>query len=133
MRNLAAGLLFAAFVTFAPGPFAQAAPQTATQFYLGYRDAWMKAKTIDPLLPYLTRQGQAEIQSTPKEQRQMMFEMMKTMGNMTDVKVVSETRDGEGYRLEMTATSPDKQPMKGTAEIVIEDGAMKLRKESWTS
>jgi hypothetical protein len=52
---------------------------------------------------------------------------------MTDVKVVSETRDGNGYRLEMTATSPDKQPMKGTAEIVIEDGAMKLKKETWTS
>ena len=63
----------------------------------------------------------------------MMFDMMKMMGNMSNVKVVNETKQGDGYMLDLTATSPDKKPMKGTAEIIMEGGAMKLKKETWTS
>ncbi len=132
MRTLLA-LLVAALMLFALPVAAQKAVQTPTQFYMEYRDVWLKAKSIDPIIPYLGKDSRAEIEATPKDKRQMMFEMMKMMGNMTNVKVVKETKQGEGYMLDLTATSPEKKPMKGTAEIMMEGGAMKLKKESWSS
>jgi hypothetical protein len=132
MRTLVA-LLAAALMLSALPVAAQKAAQTPTQFYMEYRDAWLKAKSIDPIIPYLGKDSRAEIEATPKDKRQMMFDMMKMMGNMTNVKVVKETKQGDGYMLDLTATSPEKKPMKGTAEIVMEGGAMKLKKESWSS
>jgi hypothetical protein len=132
MRTLIA-VMVSALMVFTLPVAAQKAAQTPTQFYTQYRDVWLKAKSIDPILPYLGKDSRAEIEATPKDKRQMMFEMMKMMGNMTNVKVVKETKQGDGYMLDLTATSPDKTPMKGTAEIIMEDGAMKLKKESWTS
>jgi hypothetical protein len=132
MRTLVA-LLAVALMSFAPPAAAQKAGQTPTQFYMEYRDVWLKAKSIDPIIPYLGKDSRAEIEATPKEKRQMMFDMMKMMGNMTNVKVVKETRQGDGYLLDLTAASPEKKPMKGTAEIIMEGGAMKLKKESWSS
>ena len=132
MRTLLA-VIVSTLMLFALPVVAQKAAQTPTQFYTEYRDVWLKAKSIDPILPYLGKDSRAEIEATPKDKQQMMFEMMKMMGNMTNVKVVKETKQGDGYMLDLTATGPDKKPMKGTAEIMMEGGAMKLKKESWTS
>jgi hypothetical protein len=132
MRTLVAVIVSALLLLALPVAAQKAAP-TPTQFYTEYRDAWTKAKSIDPIIPYLGKDSRAEIEATPKDKRQMMFEMMKMMGNMTNVKVVKETKQGDGYLLDLTATSPDKKPMKGTAEIIMEGGAMKLKKESWSS
>lgn len=132
MRTLVVLLVYA-LMLIAPPIAAQQAAQTPTQFYTEYRDVWQKAKSIDAILPYLTKDGRAEIEATPADKRQMMFEMMKMMGNMTNVKVAKETKQGDAYLLDLTATGPDKKPMKGTAEIIMEGGAMKLKKETWTS
>jgi hypothetical protein len=132
MRTLVA-VTISALMLLALPVAAQKAAQTPTQFYMEYRDAWVKAKSIDPLIPYLGKDSRAEIEATPKDKRQMMFEMMKMMGNMSNVKVAKESKQGDGYLLDLTATSPDKKPMKGTAEIIMEGGAMKLKKESWSS
>jgi hypothetical protein len=132
MRTFIAVIVSALMLIALPAS-AQKAGQTATQFYTEYRDVWQKAKSIEPILPYLSKDSRAEIEATPKDKRQEMFGMMKLMGNMTDVKVAKETKQGDGYLLELTATSPDKKPMKGSAEIIMEGGAMKLKKETWTS
>ncbi len=132
MRTFVA-VLAAALMLFALPAAAQKAAQTPTQFYTEYRAVWVKAKSIDPIMPYLVKESRAEIEATPKDKRQTMFEMMKMMGNMTNVKVVKETKQGDSYMLDLTATSPEKKPMKGTAEIIMEGGAMKLKKESWSS
>jgi len=58
---------------------------------------------------------------------------MKAMGTVTDVKAVKETKQDGGYMLELTGVAPDKSPMTGNAEIVVEAGAMKLKKETWKS
>ena len=50
---------------------------------------------------------------------------------MTSVRVIKETKTPDGYTLELAAIGPKKKPATGTAEIVIEGGAMKLKKESW--
>ena len=126
-------VMVSALTLFALSVAAQKAAQSATQFYMQYRDVWQQAKSIEPILPYLGKDSRAEIEATPKVKRQDMFEMMKMMGNLSNVKVVSESKQGNSYLLELTATSPEKKAMKGAAEIIMEDGAMKLRKETWTS
>jgi len=110
---------------------AQKPGQTAAQFYNEYRTAWVHSKSMDTLLPYISKESRAQYETTPKEQRQPMFKMMKELGTMTNVKVVKETRTPDGYVLELKAIGPKKKPATGTAEIVIEGGAMKLKKESW--
>jgi len=126
--------IFSALALLGPSlSLAQKAAPTPTQFYMQYRDAWVKAKSIDALLPYLSKDGRTEIEATPADKRQVMFEMMKAMGTLTDVKVVKETKQEGGYLLELTGMAPDKSVMTGAAEIIMEGGAMKLKKESWKS
>lgn len=129
MRTLLASICAALMLFAVPAT----AAQTATQFYMEYNDAWNKAKSIDALLPYLAKDSRAEIEATPKDKRAMMFDMMKQMGAKSNVKVVKETKTGDGYTLDITAVTVDKkQPIKGVVTIVMEGGAMKVRKETWT-
>ena len=116
---------------FALPAAAQKPGQTATQFYNEYRTAWVHSKSMDTLLPYVSKESRAQYDTTPREQRQPMFKMMKELGTMTNVKVVKETRTPDGYVLELKAIGPKNKPATGTAEIVIEGGALKLKKESW--
>ncbi|MEP6996488.1 MAG: hypothetical protein ABI900_02510 [Betaproteobacteria bacterium] len=132
MRTWLAGVI-AALMLFAFPVSGQKAGQTATQFYTEYRTAWEKAKTMDPLLPYMSKESRAQYEATPKAQRQPMFEMMKGFGALSNVKVVKETKTPTGFTLELTAVNSEKKPARGTAEIIVEDGAMKLKKESWNS
>src|SRR5437879_6943377 len=130
MRNVLALVVTALMLAALPAA-AQKPGQTASQFYLDYRAAWIAAKTMDPVLPYIAKESRTQVESTPSDKKQAMFEMMKTMGALTDLKIVKETKTADGYVLDMTAVGPDKRPLTGTAEIVIEDGAMKLKKEGW--
>jgi hypothetical protein len=133
MRIMLTSIL-AALLLLALPVSAQKAPQTATQFYMDYRAAFLKAQSMEPLLPYLSKDGKSQYEATPKPQRQGMFEMMKDTGAaMTSVKVVKETKKGDGYVLDLTAIDSDKKPAKGRAEIILEGGEMKLKSESWTS
>lgn len=132
MKVLIAAVM-AALMLLAFPVSAQKTGQTATQFYTEYRAAWEKAKTMDPLMPYMSKESKAQYEATPKAQRQPMFEMMKSFGALSNVKVVKETKTPTGYTLEMTGVNSEKKPARGTAEIIMEDGAMKLKKESWNS
>lgn len=126
--------VLAALMLFALPVSAQKAPQTATQFYMEYRAAFLKAPSMDALMPYMTKESKSQYEATPKAQRQPMFQMMKEMGSaMTNVKVVKETKKGDGYMLDLTALDSEKKPAKGIVEIIIEGGAMKLKTESWSS
>lgn len=132
MKALLGGVIAALLMLAFPAS-AQKAGQTATQFYTEYRAAWEKAKTMDPLMPYMSKESRAQYEATPKAQRQPMFEMMKSFGALSNVKVVKETKTATGYTLELTAVNSEKKPARGTAEIIMEDGALKLKKESWNS
>ena len=130
MRNMTT-LFIAALMLAALPAVGQKPGQTATQFYNEYRTDWVYSKSMDTLLPYVSKESRAQYETTPKEQRQPMFKRMKELGTMTNVKVVKETKTPQGYILELTAVGPKKKPATGTAEIVIEGGAMKLKKENW--
>jgi len=115
------------------GAFAQGTGQTGTQFYMAYRAAFDKATKIDDLKPYQSKAVLAQIASTPAAQRGQMFEMIKMMGTLTNVKVLKETATKTGATLSVEGINSDKAKTTGEITLVKEDGAWKLDKESWKS
>jgi hypothetical protein len=112
---------------------AQKAVQTGTQFYMAYRAAFDKAKKIEELLPYMSKETTAQINETPAAERPQMFEMVKMMGALTGVKVIKETPSANGATLSVEGTDPEKKTSTGTIELVKENGAWKISKESWST
>jgi hypothetical protein len=112
---------------------AQTGDKTATQFYMEYRAAFDKAKTVDELLPFMSASRRKQIESTPAEERTKMFELMKILGALTNVKVTKETRSANGATLMVEALDPDKAKATGTVTLVQESGAWKVDKESFKS
>ena len=53
---------------FAVPAAAQKPGQTATQFYNEYRTAWVHSKSMDTLLPYISKESRTQYETTPKEQ-----------------------------------------------------------------
>ena len=113
--------------------FAQAATQSASDFYLQYRKAFDAAKKIEDVLPYMSADTTKQIQATPPAERGQMFEMIKMMGALSNVRIAKETKTATGATLTVNAIDSDRQPTVGTVEIVQEGGKWKLGKESWSS
>ena len=126
-------LLVGVMLVPALSPPVAAQTQTASQFYLAYRTAFDKAKKIDDLFPYMSKENIDKVNQTPAGDRAKMFEMMKMVGAISAVKVVKETKTATGATLDVQALDPDKKPTKGTIEVVKEGGAWKLGGESWSS
>jgi hypothetical protein len=62
-----------------------------------------------------------------------MFEMIKMMGTLTNVKIAKETKTATGATLTVNALDSDKKNTTGTIDIVQEGGKWKIGKESWSS
>jgi hypothetical protein len=112
--------------------FAQAAT-SASDFYLQYRKAFDAAKKIEDVLPFMSADTTKQIQATPPAERGQMFEMIKMMGTLTNVKITKETKTATGATLIVNAIDSDKKPTVGTIDIVQESGKWRLGKESWSS
>ncbi|MGE3517481.1 MAG: hypothetical protein AB7J63_00875 [Vicinamibacterales bacterium] len=114
--------------------FAQApAPGSASEFYLQYRKVFDGAKKVEELLPYMSAATRKQVESTPPSERSDMFEMLKMMGAITELKIAKEARSANGATLTVEALDPDKAKITGTIDIVKEGTAWKLGKESWKS
>ena len=120
---------------FAPGAAlaGQAPAQTASQFYVNYRKAFDAAKKVDDLIPFMSKDTVAQIRQTPPAERAQMFEMIKMMGAITNVKIVKETKAADGATLTVEALDSDKAKTTGTIQVVKEGDAWKIAKESWTN
>jgi hypothetical protein len=127
----ALGGILATSAAFAGPP----AKQTATQFYMAYRAAFDKASKIDDILPYMSAERRKEVASTPAEDRDKMFGMIKMMDTHTKVKVLREDTQADGsVVLGVSAyDTGEKKDVSAKVTVVKEDGAWKLSKESWTS
>ena len=113
--------------------FAQAAASSASDFYMQYRKAFDAAKKIEDVLPFMSAETTKQIQATPPAERGQMFEMIKMMGALTNVKIAKETPTATGATLTVNALDSDKKATVGTIDIVKESGKWKLGKESWSS
>jgi hypothetical protein len=113
--------------------FAQASAATASDFYLQYRKAFDAAKKIEDVLPMMSAKTRGQVEATPAAERPQMFEMVKMMSTLTNVKIIKETRSTSGAMLTVEALDADKAKTVGTVEIVKENGTWKLGTESWST
>lgn len=112
---------------------AQTPATTASAFYMQYRAAFDKATKIEDVLAYMAASNKAEVEATPADQRAKMFEIIKMMNALTGVKVIKETRTADGATLTVEALNSEKEKTTGIVEMVKENGAWKVGKESWSS
>jgi hypothetical protein len=130
VRLASLALLVVAMVTALA---AQPANQTATEFYMAYRAAFAKAKAIEDLSPYMSKEMKAQVDSTPAAERPKMFEFVKEMSAaVTNVKVVKETKTDQGVTLTVEGMD-GKEKMTGQIRIVREGGEWKMGRESWSN
>ena len=106
-------------------------PQSGTEFYLAYKAAFDKAKKIEDIYPYMANERLAQMKASPADERAMLFDMVKTMGAVSDVKVLKETATPTGATLDVEGVGADKAKNTGTIALVKEAGAWKIDKESW--
>jgi hypothetical protein len=126
--SLAIALTLAATVAAA-----QPAEQTATQFYMAYRAAFQKAKTIDDLLPFAAKPMREQITRTPAAERTKLFGLMKAVDQYSEVKVLKETKSAAGATLNVEALDGDKKKANATVQLLKENGAWKLLVEDWST
>jgi hypothetical protein len=112
---------------------AQAPGASASDFYMQYRKAFDAAKKIEDVLPFMSADTTKQIQATPPAERGRMFEMIKMIGALTNVKIVKETQTAAGATLTVNAVDSDKKNTTGTIDIVKENGGWKLGTESWST
>jgi hypothetical protein len=130
-RAVSLGLALCAAAVLVSSLAAQS--KTASQFYMDYRVAFDKATKIDDVLPYMSKQRVDQVAATPADERAKMFEMIKMMGTLTDVKVLKEAKSADGATLTVEAVDSDKKKTTGTIKVIKEGGAWKIDGESWSS
>ena len=113
-------------------PPAAPAAKTASQFYLDFRVAFDKAKKMEDLMPWVSAAQRKAMEETPVADRKQMFDMLKVVAALTNVKVTKETPQPDGsVTLLAEATDKEKHKSTGTIQIVKENGAWKVGVESW--
>jgi hypothetical protein len=106
--------------------------KSGADFYLAYRGAFTKAKTIEELVPWMSKERASEIAKTPAGERKEMFEMVKMMDDHTNIKVIKETPTAKGADLQVEAMSGGgKSKSTGVITLVKEGAAWKVDQESW--
>lgn len=112
--------------------FAQS-QQTGSQFYMKFRTAFDKAQSVDELLPFMAKANRDQIAATPADDKKKMFELMKIMNKLSDVKITKEEKTATGATLTVEGVDGDKKKVNGSVDLVKEQGEWKIGKESWRS
>jgi hypothetical protein len=81
----------------------------------------------------MSKERRAQIEKTPAGERAKMFEFIKEFDTYTQIKVVKEDKSATGATLSAEGIDSDKQKSTATIDVVRENGAWKLGKESWTT
>ena len=129
MRILALTLL--ALIATAGKSEAQTNPSDPLQFYKGYLAVLAKAKSLDELLPYYTRELVDSLRKMPAEMQANYIKM--NAHALTDLKVTKQQVDSSKAVFEMSAKTADGRETTGSATLVKEDGAWKVEDESWAA
>jgi hypothetical protein len=110
---------------------AQAPARKAIDVYRDYQAAVKAAKTIEPILPFLTKEYQTNLQGAPKDQQERMLKRFAEHAGWRDIVVTKETTKGDTCELETTAKGPDGQAMLGTIAFKNEGNAWKIEGQGW--
>jgi hypothetical protein len=108
-----------------------AAPSDPLEFYREFQTVLAKAKTLDPLLPYYTKELSTGLAKMPKEMQANYLRM--NARKLTDLKVTRQSVDANRAVLEMTAKTEDGRPTSGKVTLVKERGAWKVDDDAWAT
>jgi hypothetical protein len=111
---------------------AQTSDQSASQFYLSYRAAFDQAKSLDEVLPLMSRKLQSQMQPIASSDRVAALQALKALATLSDIKVVSQRQTPEGVTLVVEGIDSTKGKSAGRVDLVREGGAWKLDGENWT-
>ena len=81
--------------------------KTAGDYYLAYREAFVKAKTVDELVPWMSKARRDQIAKETPADRKEMFEMIKMFDDRTNIKVLKETATATGADLQVEGVSAE--------------------------
>ena len=110
---------------------AQKAPaKKPIDVYKEYQAAVKTAKTVEPILPFLTKEYAANLQGAPKDQQERMLKRFVEHAAWKDIVVTSETTKGDILELKTTATGPE-GAMLGTIAFKNEGNAWKIEGQGW--
>lgn len=129
-RRLAVAALFALaslqLVAAQTGP-----AKKAIDVYREYLAAAKTAKTIAPILPFLTKEYAANLQGAPKAQQDRMLTGFQEHATRTAIVVTKETIKGDTCELQATAKDADGSELLGKVAFVNEAGAWKIEGQGW--
>jgi hypothetical protein len=106
----------------------------AGQRYLEYKAAAERSKSIDDLIPFMTKEEAERTRNASDHVKENTWGSLRgTGGLLSRFKVVEETPQGAVTKLDVTATDAagGDKTTRGTVEMVLEDGEWKVRRESW--
>jgi len=133
MRRLAGiGLILAMVLAGGTLAAAQTAPaKKPIDVFKEYQAAVKTAKTLAPVLPFLTKQYQTNLQGAPKDMQDRIFAQMQADAGQKNIAVTKETIKADACELEATSTGPDGKAMKGKIAFKNEGGAWKIEGQGW--
>jgi Domain of unknown function (DUF4878) len=129
MRFLALALL--ALLVIAGKSEAQNNASDPLEFYKKYLTVLAKAKNLDELIPYYTRELGDGLRKMPTEMQANYIKMNARA--LTDLKVIKQQVDSSKAVFEMSARTADGRETTGSATLVKEGGAWKVEDESWAA
>ena len=132
-RIFAAGLVAFFGCLALPSLVAAGEVKTATQAYLDYHAAVLKATTLDEVLPHLSTAYRGMLESRPKKDRPLWLGRLKEAADIKDLKITKETVEADKCTLEGTGTSARGNAIHGKIHLVKEDGVWKLDEEFWAT
>jgi hypothetical protein len=112
---------------------ALAQAKSPTEAYLAFVAAAQKAKSLDEVMPHLSKEYRAMLSAQPGDKKPVWLQRLKDSADMQDIKVTKETISGEKCTLEGTAKSSKGFALKGKVFLVREDGAWKLDEQGWST
>lgn len=127
VTRLVIAIMFSALASQVAG--AQAKSDDPVAVYKEYLGVLAKATSLDPLLPYFTKELADGMRKMPKDMQGNYLKMNKRVVN--DLKVTKQTVTAAKADLEMTAKDAAGQAMTGTATLVKEGGAWKVDDFAW--
>ena len=125
VSTLALVLFAAVFVS------AQAPTKKAIDVYRDYQAAVKGAKTLAPILPFLTKEYADNLKNAPKDMQDRMLKRFTDDAGWQNIVVTKETTKGDIFELETTAKGPDGKAMTGKIAFKNEGGAWKIEGQGW--
>lgn len=110
---------------------AQVTQADPLEFYKGYLGVLAKAKSLDELLPYYTKELATGLRKMPKEMQGNYLKM--NVRTLTDLKVTKQTVTAGKAEYRFTAKTPKGTETTGGATLVKEGGAWKVDDEQWAT